>query len=249
MGGVLGGVLGTKKNGGKGTVIDNDKQGGSITTTSESSTLTSSSTTSSSTTPTPTTVFKPRTDSWYFMKNDVLNPGQNLALEELLDNSTYPDPKIYWDVNESRGDPYEHWGFWPAKLNSTYSEDYRSLQNISEIWIMYNRGLLNVAGITSPTQASVDDLVSWNWFAPHPVAPYMYLKNARLGPEFALTAYRYEEDGYFYLTSNRTDLESYPTEEVKEKIRDGQAWKPELAFAFLKGELGLWDTPAAAIAA
>ena len=244
VGGVLGGVLGTKKKDiGNKAATGGETQGGPITTSSESSTSTSSSTTSSSTTPTPTAVFTPRTDSWYLLKNDVINPSQDLVVELLVDNST-SEPTFYWDVNESRGDPYEHWGFWPAKLNSTYAEDYRELHNISELYLMYNRGRLNIPGAISPSQTTVDDQLNWNWFAPHPIAPYMYLKDAGVGPEFALTAYKDPENNYYYLAWNRTDPDSYPTEATRKQIQDGQAWRPELAFAFLEGELGLWDMPA-----
>ena len=52
---------------------------------------------------------------------------------------------------------------------------------------MYNRGLINLAGIYSPLQRDMDDQVNWLWFSPHPVAPYMYLLTATMGPDFAIT--------------------------------------------------------------
>lgn len=246
VGGVLGGVLGTKNKDPAIAVTEPEPEPEpetpGITTTSSSS--------SSSATPMPTAVFAPRTDSWYYMKNDLMNPAHAMALELVVYNST-GNATTYFGITEPRGDPYEHWGFWPASRNSTFVEDYRQRQNISsQLYILYNRGLLNLAGVPSPDQATLDDQISWWWFTPHPIAPYMYCKGAWQGPEFAFTIFdngsgAVGNDDRFDVEWNRTDSETYNTEERKKAVRNGQAWKMELAFAFLEGEKGLWDSPPA----
>ena len=42
-----------------------------------------------------------------------------------------------------------------------------------------------------------------------------------------------------YTMYKRTDEESYATEESRRRVMNGQVWKPELGFVFLKEELGL----------
>ena len=260
-GGAVGGVLGTKKktpappppivDGGDANGTDQGKDEG----TGDPITTTSSST-SSSPTPTPTEIFRPRTDSWYYIKNDLINPDHPMVLEIVIDNSTgvTENATAYYGITEPRGDPYEFWGFWPVRQNSTYGEDYRERMGIEpDLWVIYNRGHVNIAGVESPTQANMDTADYWYWFDPHPVAPYQYFKGAYWGTDMAFTIFDNDsgaagDDDRFDVEWNRTALDSYPNKTVRDEIRDGQAWKIELAFKFLDGELGIWDKPPAATA-
>lgn len=173
------------------------------------------------------------------MRNPFGKQNQELGLEVLVLKNT-----PYLAVSEPQGDLWEHWGFWPASRNSTRAKDYRERLNItSELYILYNRGLVQMDNSTSPTTESVNDQQGWWWIEENPNGG-VYIKGGLYGPDYAYTVLEVgeetDEDIYrFEANWNRTEKNG-----GRERFVDGQIWQIELAFAFLEGEKGIWDSPA-----
>lgn len=236
VGGVLGGVLGTKKD--TGTDTDKNRQqneeGPVTTTTSTSSSSTSTSSPPSTPTPkTPPGVLEPRYDAWYYIKNKVINPSHELAWTTNFQNSTQVD-----EMTIPSGDLWEHWGFWPTEVNSTLASHYREEMNITAVYMLYSRGMVQLNYSISPTEEELDEQNGWWWVEPNPYGG-VFIKTGFYGPDRVFTVLdsgvEGEEDVVRYTTSwNTTEDES---------LRDGQIWNIELAYEMLPGEKTLWDVP------
>ena len=175
-----------------------------------------------------------RDDSWYYMKNPFGKQNEELGLEVLvLENTPYPA------ISEPGGDLWEHWGLWPASRNSTRAKDYRERLNItSELYILYNRGLLQKAVPTSLTTDTVNDQQGWLWIEENPNGG-VYIKEGLYGPDYAYTVLKVgektDEDIYrFEANWNRTE-----DPRGRERVVDGQIWQIELALPFLEGKKGV----------
>ena len=176
----------------------------------------------------------PDPKTWYYIRNSFVKKENALGLELLVRNDT-----AYTALDEPKGDLWEHWGFWPAKRNSTRAVDYRERLNIDgDLYILYNRGLVQRENATSPTDQFVDDQQSWWWIEPNPNGG-VYIKGGLYGPDYAYTILEWgnETDADMWRYEPQWNRTSDP------KLVDAQIWTIELAYAFLPGEKGLWDNP------
>lgn len=239
VGGVLGGVLGTKKKdpAPSVTVLDPpETEVGPVPADPTKTSSTSSSGTPKPTSKAPTGITTPDIESWYYIKNKVVKPENELGLEVLFHNQS-----AYFALDEPKGDLWEHFGFWPASMNSTRAADYRERLGIdSALYILYNRGLVQQPNATSPTATFVDDQQSWWWIEPNPNGG-VYIKGGLYGPDYAYTVLESGEES----DDDMWRFEPQWNRTTDKKLLDAQIWTVELAYAFLPGEKGLWDSPAA----
>lgn len=239
VGGVLGGVLGTKEKDPAPPPVSIIEPI-DLAPVPEEPTTTSSTSSTGTPTPTPKTpagITDPDFRSWYYIKNKIVKPENDLGLEIVYHNDT-----AYFSLAEPKGDLWEHFGFWPASLNSTRSKDYRERLNIkSDLYILYNRGLVQHPNATSPTQQFVDDQQSWWWIEPNPNGG-VYIKGGLYGPDYAYTVLESGEES----DADMFRFEPQWNRTSDAKLVDGQIWTVELAYAFLPEEKGLWDSPAPA---
>lgn len=213
VGGILGGVLGTNKD----TVADTDanrqpNEEETVTTTTSRTSTSSSSTSSISPPPTPSPktppgVLEPRYDAWYYIKNKVINPSHELAWTTNLQNGTQ-----YNEMTIPSGDLWEDWGFWPTEVNSTMAAHYREEMNITAIYMLYSRGMVQLNYSTSPTEEGLDEQDGWWWVERNPYGG-VYINGAFYGPDRVFTVLDrgvgWEEDVVRYTMSwNTTEDES-----------------------------------------